>query len=84
MTLPWHDLDRDREVGMSESHHSVHPAATCETAVGVLRENAELRGVLWEEWESNHFEHCGRDWPHPKGKPCYWPPPEILTPARGP
>ena len=44
----------------------------------LLRENAELRGVLWEQWEANHFEHCGRDWPHPEGKSCYWPLPEIL------
>lgn len=40
---------------------------------GLLRENAELRGLLWEQWEFNHSEHCGGDWPHPEGKRCLWP-----------
>jgi hypothetical protein len=43
------------------------------------RENAELRRLLQEEWEANHFEHCGRDWPHASGHICRWPPPAILN-----
>lgn len=42
------------------------------------QENEQLRQALEEQWEANHFEHCGRDWPHPTGRVCHWPRPEIL------
>ena len=52
---------------------------TPEEEVEVLRlENAALREELREQWESNHAEHCGSEWPHPEGKDCYWPLPAIL------
>lgn len=41
-------------------------------------EIAQLREALWSEWEANHTEHCGRDWPHAAGQPCYWEPPRVL------
>ena len=39
-------------------------------------ENAALRQLLFEQWEFNHAEHCGKPWPH-DGE-CYWPLPELL------
>ena len=41
-------------------------------------DNAALRAALEEQWSFNHFEHCGRDWPHPPGRPCHWPRPALL------
>jgi hypothetical protein len=38
-----------------------------------------LRAELASQWESNHAEHCSSEWPHPEGKLCHWPPPEILA-----
>jgi len=45
----------------------------------LLRENAALREELMGQWESNHVEHCSREWPHPEGKRCHWPLPEVLS-----
>ena len=45
----------------------------------LLREIAELRGLLWEQWEFNHAEHCGGPWPHPVNQGCYGPLPPILN-----
>lgn len=42
-------------------------------------ENRELRKLLFEQWETNHHEHCGAVGEHDD---CYWPLPEILTPPR--
>jgi hypothetical protein len=42
------------------------------------RENAALREELENQWEENHFEHCGRTWPHASAVDCMWPYPEIL------
>jgi hypothetical protein len=53
-------------------------------ADSLLRENAALREELQKQWESNHFEHCSREWPHPEGKPCHWPLPEVLRAHQAP
>jgi hypothetical protein len=40
---------------------------------------AALLAELEEQWASNHFEHCGREWPHPPDQWfCGWPKPDIL------
>jgi hypothetical protein len=45
--------------------------------VGLQGENARLRFQLAEEWELNHFEHCGR-LPHNEGTACLYPYPAVL------
>jgi hypothetical protein len=40
-------------------------------------ENEALREALREEWKAAHDDHCG-SLPHPPGRRCYWPPPEVL------
>ena len=42
-------------------------------------ENVALRAELEAQWRENHFEHCGRTWPHAGGERCMWPPPELLN-----
>lgn len=37
-----------------------------------------LRVELRSQWEANHTEHCGRDWPHPGRTWCGWPLPGVL------
>lgn len=44
-------------------------------------ENERLRAELERQWWENHFEHCGREWPHPTGYECAWPRPAILDAA---
>ena len=39
----------------------------------------EIFEALHKEWQENHFEHCGRQWPHPEGKTCHWPQPTVLV-----
>jgi hypothetical protein len=41
-------------------------------------ENAELRAELANQWEENHFEHCGRRL-HDFGEGCSWPKPSALA-----
>ncbi len=43
------------------------------------RQNALLRAELWEQWELNHSEYCGHQWPHPDGRRCYYPLPSALV-----
>jgi hypothetical protein len=45
-------------------------------ALAILRFRARPR----EQWEENHFEHCGRGWPHASRDLCRWPPPRPLEP----
>lgn len=42
-------------------------------------DDARLREELREQWEINHHEHCGDEWPHPEGHFCHWPVPEVLA-----
>ena len=42
------------------------------------RENTLLRAELWAQWELNHSEHCGNQWPHPAGRICCYPLPSVL------
>ncbi len=39
-----------------------HPPAGRDEVIHLRREVALLRESLWEQWESNHVEHCSRDW----------------------
>lgn len=41
-------------------------------------DNGRLREALRVQWEYNHFEHCGREWPHAEGVFCGWPLPIEL------
>jgi hypothetical protein len=66
-----------RRIGASGSKTGAPSDARVEL-VALRRENLRLRRALLEEWESNHFEHCSREWPHPTGKGCHWPQPKIL------
>ncbi len=53
----------------------------CQWLTDVTRPRSEadkLRAELWNQWESNHFEHCRRD-PYHEGD-CYWPVPQVLRP----
>lgn len=43
----------------------------------LLADSWEMLKELREQWESNHFEHCRRDWPHEHI--CYWPMPAVLA-----
>lgn len=47
----------------------------------LLEENAALRAELLDQWEYNHFEHCGRTWPHAVGQFCGWPRPDLIRDA---
>jgi hypothetical protein len=38
-----------------------------------------LLALLHDEWQMNHAEHCGTDWPHADGKRCNWPRPDELA-----
>lgn len=40
-------------------------------------EIAALTAALWDQWESNHWEHCG-EWPHDDDD-CRWPMPPALA-----
>lgn len=51
---------------------------TAETPSELEIENDALRRELAHQWWENHFEHCGREWPHDSGRVCGWPPPAIL------
>lgn len=57
-----------------------HDKQTTELA-RVRTENQALRAELRHQWEDNHFEHCGKPWPH-QGR-CYWPLPEVLGGSDG-
>ena len=48
-------------------------------AAGVGGGVPALRAELEAQWRENHFEHCGRTWPHAGGERCMWPPPELLN-----
>jgi hypothetical protein len=50
-----------------------------EESADLLRQVALLREELRAQWEANHFEHCSREWPHPEGKLCHWPLPDVLA-----
>ena len=54
------------------------PVTQSDYIASLERDIALLREELWEQWESNHFEYCSREWPHPAGKLCHWPPPAVL------
>ncbi len=41
----------------------------------LVKENAELRKELLNQWEYNHAEHCGHLDAHDE---CHWPMPRIL------
>ncbi len=47
--------------------------------VDLERQNKELRRLLYEQWETNHHEHCGKVGDHAD---CYWPLPQVLTPPQ--
>jgi hypothetical protein len=48
-------------------------------AKAALAEIDLLRAELFEEWEYNHYEHCGGPPPlHDDGSLCHWPPPPVL------
>jgi len=52
---------------------------TPEDEIAPLRdENGRLRDELWHQWQYNHSDHCRTEWPHPVGKDCYWPLPDVL------
>jgi hypothetical protein len=36
----------------------------------------QLRAELFKQWEYNHTEHCGREFPHDN---CQWPMPKVLV-----
>jgi hypothetical protein len=47
----------------------------------LTKENAKLRKELWNQWEYNHYEHCGRgdiSGSKPHEGDCYWPVPKVL------
>ena len=46
---------------------------------GLEREDGLLREDLWDQWESNHIEHCSREWPDASEVICCWPKPESLV-----
>jgi hypothetical protein len=48
------------------------------------QENKALRDELLKQWEYNHSENCGSEWPHRSKRRCHWPLPEILNPKKGP
>jgi hypothetical protein len=44
-------------------------------AIAVL---ADATSALRVQWECNHSEYCGGQWPHPEGKRCHWPMPREM------
>jgi hypothetical protein len=55
------------------------PLLERKTQMGRRQLSPRLLAALLVEWEFNHSEHCSDEWPHPEGRRCHWPQPEVLS-----
>jgi hypothetical protein len=78
--MRWHPLTARYNIGMPHNPHR-RSAPKFITIMQADREALEqrvrrLQKELWNQWEYNHSEHCGKQLPHSSA--CYWPMPDEL------